>query len=154
MTRNPFIDNLIVPYIKVYYEQAHWEMTIGKKPISFEVEEEEYTRVYRNKGNFSILFKFSAGALKLYLWIVDNLPTNSQSIKLDEKKLIEELFECSERHFKRLKAELVDNAIIVHYKDNRYWVNPTFFASGDRLKIYPECKKLVHTMTIKNKEDE
>lgn len=153
MIRNPFIETLTIPFIRVINSKPiPYKLANGEEITDYyDVEQQEFARIYKNYNNYLSLSKLSGNANKLYLFITYSISKDAQSIKLDEKELCG-LFKCGDRQIKRIKAELIDEAIIIHNKDNRYWVNPRFFASGNRLTMFPENKVLITTIDNSDKK--
>lgn len=145
---NPFLSALVVPYIRIIKKEVSDYQLAGdglEPGDSFHVEAEKYSRLYRNVHTKSMIAALNAPALQLFMWIMLHIPDDALSIKLDETSLTA-IFDCSDKTISRMKSTLIANAVIAKREDNRYWINPVFFASSDRLKLYPENAVIVHTI--------
>lgn len=137
--QNPFTELLVINYIRFIKRDVPEYKTDLQPGDYYDVEQQKATRLYRVNAHCNMMMELSAPGVKLVVWIMYHLQDNAVSIKLNEKKLCAEVFKCSERQFRRTKAELIKAAIIAKKENNDYWVNPRYFASESRLKLYPEC---------------
>lgn len=142
MNQNPFLETFTIPYIRLIKRDVPGYKELESNDY-VEIEQERYTRVYRERGQFEYLIaNLSFTGLKMYTWLVYNLAIGADSIALDDVELTRVLG-CSDRHVARMRKEMIQFAILAKKKENQYWVNPRFFATESRLKIYPQCKQLV-----------
>lgn len=148
MHKNPFIETLVVPYIRVIKpEVTPMELMKGDLHESqyYDVEQQKHTRLYRETKHFTDLIALSSSAIKLILWIMYHIPDGSPSIRIDDLQL-SAVFQCSGRQMLRMRSELIKAAILSKRDGNSYWINPRYFSSANRIDIYPECAVLVHTI--------
>lgn len=140
MTKNPFLETFLIPYIK-YVKKDVSPMKMLEKGLEkddyFNVELDKYSRVYRNTDHFPVLCGLKANGFKLVLWIIYHIPETATYIKLDDIHL-SKVFQCSDRQVARMRKELISNGIIAKRQYNEYWINPRYFSAGDRLKLYSQ----------------
>lgn len=132
--RNPFLATLAVEFVRVIKR----DVPPGKPLVDgdyYDVETVEATRVLRDKEMMNIVMQLPAPALKLYMYLIYNIQDGAVTVKLDDLKLMQ-LFDCTDRTVLRMRQALVSAAILAKMKQNVYWVNPRFFASKSRLKLY------------------
>lgn len=148
MIQNPFTQTLVVNYVR-YIKR---DVSILKQDLDpgdyYDVEQQPATRVYRSKDNYEVIRQLGPLGSKLYLWIIHNVQSDAVTVKLNELALAE-LFGYSGRHVARMKSELIRAAIIAKKESNEYWINPRYFASNSRLKLYPE--NCVRVATLREK---
>lgn len=135
MVKNPFTATLVVPFVRVIKR----DVPLNKEELEvgdyYDIESEKSSRVYRNKEHLNELMEMKHGS-KLYLWMLYRISEDAVSIRLDDKMLATEL-NCSERTVERMRSDLMKAAVIARKQYNEYWINPRFFASDSRLKLFP-----------------
>ena len=132
--KNPFTENLTIPFVR----HIKRDVPLGKElevGDFYDVEAEKCSRVYRKSHNLADLMSMKHGS-KLFLWMLYRISEEAISICLDDKTLAIE-FGCSERTVERMRADLLQAAVIARKQYNEYWVNPRFFASDNRMKLFP-----------------
>lgn len=145
MNKNPFLETLSIPYLRVIKRDVPvWKEDL-KAGDYYEVEKMSSTRLYRDADNFLTLLEMSSSTLKIVFWIMYHIRADATSIRLDDKKL-SELLGCTERQFRRVRTELIAKALIAKRQENEYWINPRYFAADSRLKLYKENTHLVTTI--------
>lgn len=139
MNKNPFLETLTVPYLRIIKRDVTNLQMLdpGLQPGDYyDVEIEKSTRVYRSIKRFMAIKDMSAGGLRALMWMMYTIPEKATSIKINDVEL-STVLDCSCRQVARIRAELIQFALIAKRKENEYWINPRYFASGDRLKLYP-----------------
>lgn len=145
---NPFAQTLVVPIIRIIRRDVPI-MKLDLLPGDYyDVEAVPATRLYRIPSSYDKIKDLSVTGYRLLMWILYHIPDDALSIKLDEFKLTT-LFRCSCKTVQRARLELVRNAILAKYEDNRYWVNPQVFASNSRLKLYEGNTTIIKTVREK-----
>lgn len=144
MQRNPFLETLVVPYVRVIRRDTPINKTELDEGDYYEFEAQDATRVYRNANTYKVVGQLTAAGTRLLMWMMYNISDDAVTVKLNEQGL-SELFEISSRQIARMKAELISAAIIAKKEYNEYWINPKYFASGNRMKLYPGNTLLVAT---------
>ena len=148
---NPFLSNLIVPYIQVI-KNLKVENGITVSDDSYEIEAAEYVRLYTANGNRDELFNnLSIYARDMLLAIQYMLNRDYQYVVLTYDKM-KQLYAVSDpryglRRYDTTVKELYKYGVI-DFKDrskNQFWYNPKYFAAGSRLSMYPQCKVLIST---------
>lgn len=139
MYKNPFLETLIVPYIRCIKPEVGVMQQIEglEEGDYFDVEVEKSTRLYRSPQRLADMLQLSSYGLRLAIWIMYNVNEDSISIRLDDLKL-SGTFQCSGRQVARMRTDLLKASILAKKKENEYWINPRFFAADSRLKLYPE----------------
>jgi hypothetical protein len=132
--KNPFIENFTVRFVRHIKRDVPLNKELEEGDF-YDVEAEKCSRVYRKLENLADLMIMKHGS-RLFLWMLYRISEDAISVKLDDKNLAMEL-KCSERTVERMRAELLEAAVIAKKQYNEYWVNPRFFASDNRLKLFP-----------------
>lgn len=147
MNNNPFTATLAIPFLRVIKRDVtDYKIVKGMdKSDYFDVDKVPSTRVFRGTAHLNEVMKMSASCVKLYFYLILKVQKSELFIRIDDKTICK-LFECSERQAARLRAELIKFTIIAKKENNQYWINPRFFCSGDRLKMYSECAVLSYTI--------
>lgn len=139
--RNPFVNGLVVPYKE--FITKYKPTDTGTHSFGYKVETDRHFRVYTSKARREFLFR------ELSIYARDMLSAMQHFCNPDYKYILftyEKMQDLcttplSKRRFNDTVRELVRNAII-DYKDKpngEFWYNPTFFAPGNRIEMYPEC---------------
>lgn len=143
---NPFINTTIVPFIEVIKSMSGYgaNMEVDK----YEIEADTYARVYTCKANRDFIYNhLSIYARDMLMAIIYSTNTDYEYVILTYEKILELHGTYSKRRFDDTVKELVKYNII-DCKDKskgKYWINPIFFAAGNRLTMYPACKVKVRT---------
>lgn len=145
MRINPFLATFEVPVHRVKKRYVpEWKETLNDNEF-FEVESIHFMRIYRGKDKsdkMNIILNLTPSAMRLYTWMQYYIPRDSDEIRIDDKELCGVLG-ISDRQVQRARLELVNSAIIYRKKENTYWVNPRYICSGNRMKMYPDNKRVV-----------
>jgi hypothetical protein len=150
---NPFINNLVVPYIEYVTKIDIHDETMEQKKFGFEVESQQHFRVYTNKTMREFLFrKLTIYARDLLSAIQHFTHPDYKYVILNQQK-VEELYghTISRRRYEDTVRELIRFAII-DCKDkskDQYWYNPHYFSPNNRLTLFEECKLKVKTEYVR-----
>jgi hypothetical protein len=145
---NPFINKLVVPYIQ-YITDIHKVTLLSDDKYGYEVESEHFTRVYVSKEKRQFIFtQLSMYARDMLMAMQYFTHPSHETVILTHEKM-QDLYGTaySKRRFDDTIRELVKMAII-DYKDRKkgeFWYDPQFFASGNRLAMFEQCKVKVAT---------
>lgn len=133
-TINPFTQMLAIYYVRFIKRDAPIREELLRKDY-YDVEQQTSVRVY--KDAYEAVEQLTDLGHKLMRWIMYHIPDKAVSIKLGNKTLMS-LFKCSDRQVLRMKADLLRCAVIAKRENNEYWVNPRYFAAGNRIQLYPD----------------
>ena len=137
---NPCRNNLKIPVAYLEFkdsfqvdEQGDWLNTKKR------VDNSPNCKLYTSSLNRKLVSKLSPCGKELYLWIMYEIEVGKEALWINRDRYLEEN-ETSINTYKKAIEELIKNAIIAYtvVKDV-YWINPSYFFSGDRLKMYPDC---------------
>lgn len=96
-------------------------------------------RLFTSSINRRVVSKLSLCGKGLYLWIMYEIETGNEALWINKVRYIEESG-VSLNTYKKSIDELVRHAIIAYTVVKEvYWINPAYFFSGDRIKMYPDC---------------
>ena len=104
-----------------------------------QVDKSPSCRLYTYSQNRKVVSKLSSCGKELFVWIMYELEAGKEALWINRERYFEENG-VSVNTYKKSVDELVRSAIIAYtvVKDV-YWINPAFFFSGDRIKMYPDC---------------
>ena len=134
---NPHINTLLIPVVK-------WEdVTSFKKDEeifnfnTYDIEVEKKVSIYKSKERRLLYNKLKPTTCKLYLWIQQETKDNKDYLWINKERYIEET-ETTYKTYKQSVDELVAYCVITPTNTRDvYWLNPSLFFSGNRLKKYP-----------------
>ena len=152
MGNNPFLNDFFIPVsvltsdttFKVVPSNEHGENPILVKS-EYVAERQQYTRLYYATGAKLLVFGLSDRAQRLYLYILMNLERKQDYIQINKDDYMRKNNIKSRTTYTEAINELSRYCIIyqsVQYK-SVYWTNPKYFASSDRVAMYPKNLKTV-----------
>lgn len=121
-------------------------------PAMHFVEQEKSVRVFVNSDKRKVICGLSDRACKLFLWIGYSLKPGDKSVWVNKKLAAKD---CGFRDTRVVNGLLGDlhkaNIICPTAVDGVYWINPSIFFNGNRIKHFPAAVKVVHDIqeTIK-----
>jgi len=141
--KNPFIKNMVIIPGRRMIDYNVYKMDKEKYDNSNTVpymffESADKMSVYTNPSIRIMLNQLSGSALKLYVWLQQTVPYNSDIIKFSTSRFLKET-SMSSSTFQKAKEELIKNQIIALKKDDKkyWWINPVIMFKGSRTKKYP-----------------
>jgi hypothetical protein len=138
---NVFCETLKIPVTKVYDFKRFKAGSDGLvMPDSYCIERQASTRIYHTKGSKEMVNSFSAAALCLYGYIVNNLELNKDYIVIDRKAYMRWAGISSINTVKKAITELWQCNFIAPvpaYPKLVYFVNPKYVFNGNRLAKFP-----------------
>ena len=126
---NPLVDDTFILYERKYYRDDKLYL----------IDEVQKLSLYNFRKRKAFIFALTPKSCQMVLIIIASVRDRSDIIYLNKQSYIEQAG-ISERTFERCIKELMHFKLIKHYtgKRNTYWVNPSFFYAGNRLKKYPD----------------
>lgn len=113
------------------------------------------TKVFHGQHEDTII-GLKNNAKNLFLWIVMNLESKQEYIKLDATKVCNELSAMVGKYGKTSYfsaiTELKGAAIIAHREKGTYWINPSILFNGNRLNFYQhyvDGKNYTNALTVR-----
>jgi len=149
---NPFVNPLHVPYIEYITntEFKHSELlTYG-----FEVEAETYMRLYVSKKRREFIFgTLSPKAREIFTLLLYVTNPEYQYTLLPFDKVQESFNGYSRRRYEDAIRELIKYSVIDirSREDSSFWYNPIYFASDNRLNMFPQCKVKIKSVRVNPK---
>ena len=137
---NPCRNNLKIPVGYIEFKNSFQKDIEGDWLHTKQlVDKSASCKLYTIPQNRKLVAKLSPCAKELYLWIMYELESGKEAIWINRERYLEEN-RTSLNTFRKAVDELVKNAIIAYtvIKDV-YWINPSYFFNGDRIKMYPDC---------------
>lgn len=149
-TINPFINDLHIPYIEVIKKGSKLG-TLNEVIDSYEFEQIRHAKLFVSPETRNFIFSnLSMYARDMFLMLQYIINQNYTYVILTYEK-IKQVYndeKYGKRRYDETIRELHKFAIIdlKSKEENSYWYNPIYFSSGDRLKMYPECKVKIQTL--------
>lgn len=136
---NPFKQELEVPVNKIYFENSYKFEDGLLIPVTKDVEQTPYAKLYSTSTMRLHINKLSLRAKELLFWIIYTIEFSNDFIWINKVRYMKELNISSLTTYKEAIKELMKNGIIaVTIQKDVYWINPVVFFKGDRIKKYPE----------------
>lgn len=89
------------------------------------------TQVYRNGMAKELFYSLSSAALRVFNYVMFNLPKDQDIINMQYKKVLKEI-EMSEPTYYKGVRELCDKSILAKKYAKDYWINPHLLFCGKR----------------------
>ena len=145
--RNPFISNLVVPYIA--YVTDVKRLAAENEYYGYEVEATSHTRIYNTKKHRELIWSLSMYARDVFLAMQYFVQPGNSYVVINYTKMqaLTPSVHLSPRRYADTIRELV-KAALIDYKDSKageFWYDPQFFFAGNRLDAFPECAVKVAT---------
>lgn len=145
------------PFVQPLQFEVKWKTLSGqfKKmkegilvPNEILMEREPTCKVYTSAAHRKhVMEKLKPTAAKLYLWLIYDIDYALDYHQINKKRCMEEVG-ISLNTYKAAVIELKKAAIITEtVEKDIYWINPSFFFKGDRIKKYPECAYVANEVT-------
>lgn len=144
MGPNPFSQELTV-YANKVQDTGIWIIDEDdiKTPAHHLVERDKATRVYHTAGAKERVMALSAGALRMYVYIMHTLDGTKDYVRVTPETYNKKVEKGSLNTYKRAIEELIRYGYITLtiYK-GVYWVNPGIMFAGNRINKYPDKVKI------------
>lgn len=145
---NTFINATVVRYAEVVTSVTGYGTDTTKQSYEFELD--SHIRLYNCRENRDFLFSnLTMYARDLMMAIYHMVNHEYQYVVITYDKIVQ-LYggKYSKRRYDDTIKELVRHNILdcKERAKGQFWYNPVFFAAGNRLKMYPECKMKVQTI--------
>jgi len=140
LTQNPFSYSLIIEVTKRTdsgkFKLSHDGVMI---PISQLLERQQTTKIYHCAGITDMVCNLSDKAMRLYMYIIHQLNSNEDYIKINYKLYMTKCNIKDKRTYNDAVKELIRyNFIASTGFDNVFWINPNLIFSGSRITKYPD----------------
>lgn len=139
LLKNPFTYSLVIPASKLFLSETFREDRDGVfVQQSFLYDRVSSTRVFHSQDVEAALALLSPTGLKLYVFIEQRLVNNQDWIQLNKELFMAKFKVKAEKSVNSAIKELLRYCFITssHY-NSVYWINPSIWFCGDRLKKYP-----------------
>lgn len=150
---NPFINALHVPYIEYVTDVKHVQGET--KVYGFEAEADEHIRLYTSRVKREFIFNtLTDKARELYFMILYSLNREYDYVVFSYEKVQSLQKSYAIRRFADGMRDLIRYSVL-DVKDkaaDAYWYNPLYFSTGNRLKMFPQCKVKVKTTHVRMME--
>lgn len=146
LVNNPFVTDLKIPVTRTIAPNQYTfvvDMDDSEKvgtytKTGFYIDKVQSSRVYYTANAKEKIYKLSDKAQRLYLYLLYNLPKSKPYVQINKQNYMVKNEVKSRITYSNAIKELIAEGFITgtQYK-TVYWINPTLFTSGNRLKIYP-----------------
>lgn len=115
-------------------------------PDRYSYENIEYCKVYHTKEAKKELCSLSYPAMRLYVYIINDIGSAEDIITLNIDYLTKYFDLKSKSTVSNAIKELKDINLILKFDGDIYFVNPEYIYCGDRMKKYPDNVRSVRTV--------
>lgn len=141
---NPCLQTLIIPVIKLEDTQFFKKDEDILTYAEYEVESEKSTKFYVSSSRRKLVNGLSGMSSKLFLWIMQELDYNKDYLWINKERFMDECNVGSLNTFKTAITDLHKNNIIQPTVIKEvYWINPSMFFQGSRVKKFPKNIKMM-----------
>ena len=107
-----------------------------------------FTKVFLSPAAKEKVLKLGLRANQMYTYIMHNLKSGQQKIKLDKKKYCD-FYDMKATTFSNTRMELMEANIIMDVKRDEdkdmYWINPFYLYNGSRIKEFEPFFKIEYS---------
>jgi hypothetical protein len=164
---NPFAKNLTIHAIKLsskkeFIDKGDWEDSDGVRTPhslgsatdhtytnSYLIESEQCTKLYRTKEVMAHTKGLSDRGFKMLVYVMQKLPKNAEIVEIVPADYMTEFGVSSIQTVYNAIKDLMDRGCLARYKPNRYWINPSVFFNGNRIKKYVDKVEVDFVIPIK-----
>lgn len=155
MTKGRKVDSEVIG--KNPFLEGDFEITVSRKtdltklqlsdgdwiPQEFDLERSSVTKIYKSLKNREKINVLTAPAKELYLWLAYKITYGEDWIRVSRSEYMKEHGIASVNTYKGAVRDLVAGGVIAYsvLKDV-FWINPTLFFCGSRVKKYPDKVKV------------
>lgn len=137
---NPFVDNDFEIGVNKLFRKGIFRREVSGKvsPVEYELEVDQFTKVYRSPKFLEVICKLSPGAQRLYLWIQNEVGVSQDYLWINRVRYMSMNEINSENTYLKAKDELIQRKFITpafSYKDV-FWINPRLLFCGSRINKY------------------
>lgn len=154
MVINPFSYTLQIEATKLIStdvtESSYDQQTINTIEREVLIEHKSYTKLFYCSGCKDIIYNLSPQGKSLYLFVLYNLTAGKDWLQLNSQWYMTKNNVKSINTFKDAVKELCRYAFLSQSADytDVYWINPTLFFHGSRIKKYPKHVVVKNTRAI------
>ncbi len=163
VVRGDFDNNPFVKDLKIYFRKfrdGSWitgneDMIHKLKEVEFE--HEQPTSFFGSKADVrKKIAAMSNNAKSLFVWLESELESATDYVRINVKMYTDECGIKSINTYKSAVKELCDNEFLKPHETHKdhYYINPSFWFKGSRLKKYPDKKEQYFTLKEKLKIEE
>lgn len=141
---NPFVQSLS---INVRYKKVSETDILGNVITNnIPLESDRYCKLFiYNDKNKSFIRALSANSLQMYLYIISELRSGEDVIRINRKQYMEDMNIKSLTTIHEAIKDLIINGIICATVERElYWINPAIIFCGSRLHKYPDNMNVVN----------
>ena len=135
---NPCVTNLQIIVSKIEFKGQYKRVDDILLPVVKEVEKTPYSKLYCTSGRRLIINQLSPRTKELLLWLMFEIESSEDFIWINKQRYMQENNISSINTYKEAVKELVRYAFLSPtIITDVYWINPSYFFKGDRIKKYP-----------------
>jgi len=114
-------------------------MNVGESRVfSFMLERASYSKVFKNAVNRRVLMSMRGSSVKMYLWLIYCVKSGLDYVMVNVELLKKD---CGFNHntYRSSVKQLGELGVVAETKyANVFWINPSYFFCGNRLKKYAD----------------
>lgn len=139
---NPFLSSLEIPVSKIKSDDRFTKDGELWYKANFEFDADNSCKVFSDSVRRLKMVKLSARGKDLLLWLVFEADKGKDYVWLNKDRYMEECKISSMNTYRSAVNDLIRNAYINRtVVTDIFWINPTLFYNGNRIKAFPDNVK-------------
>jgi hypothetical protein len=140
---NPFLKDLSVPVNKVKSEDRFKQDGEEWYKGEYEFDADVYCKVFSDSTRRKAMAKLSARGKDLLLWLIYEADKGKGYLWINKDRYMQECGITSMNTYRSALNDLLANDYLIRSAIlNVFWINPSFFFNGNRIKAFPENVKV------------
>lgn len=139
---NPFVESLVIEVNRIPFVGSYKKVGDGFEQIIGKVEYDPVCKVYVNPNKRKLIAGMRNCSKSLFTWVMYELESGKDYLWINRIRYMEENNIASVNTFKAALTELIRYGVLTGTTvTGVYWINPTYFFSGNRISKYPKKVK-------------
>lgn len=135
---NPCVSNLQIIVSKIEFKGQYKRVEEMLLPVIKEVEKTPYSKLYCSSERRMYINALSPRSKELFLWLMFEINSGEDYVWINKLRYMNENSISAINTYKEAVKELVRYAFLSPtIITDVYWINPSYFFKGDRIKKYP-----------------